>query len=65
MFQPMKCKCFTEVETGALSNRESGGATIEGECMEGESADVAGGGGGGGEPGWGGRVERSPTTLCL
>ena len=41
----MTSKCFTEVETGALSNRESGGATKEGECMEGESADVAGGGG--------------------
>ena len=47
----MKSKCFTEVETGALSNRESRGATKEGECTEGESADFAGGGGGGGEPG--------------
>ena len=46
-----------------LSNRESGGATKEGDRMEGESADVAGGAGGGGEP-RGGRA-KSNSLMCL
>ena len=54
---PISTILYITVEaSGGLSNRESGGATKEGDRMKGESADVAGGAGGGREPG-GGRAE--------